>query len=90
MNKYSEPTRSAPQKASRANTYFAAVAFVVGIIVLFVSIAVDQDGFWGGMLLGSSIALMVVGAYAAGMGAGMRRTNSATSGAWLPSQDPTR
>lgn len=61
--------------------------FLLGAIVLFVSLAVDLDGFWGGALQGGSIALMVVGAYVAGVGSGMRQARTATSGAWLPSQD---
>lgn len=78
---------SATRKVSTVARIFATVTFVVGAILLFVSIGLDLDGFWGGMLQGASVALLIVGAYIAGMVGGMRRANSAQTGTWLPSQD---
>lgn len=74
----------------RTGTTAIAVMLAVGAVALVTGLGID--GFFGGMLQGAGLALVLFGVY--GLGIRHRSDRSASQGeepeAWLPSRDEQR
>ncbi|WP_068266354.1 hypothetical protein [Janibacter limosus] len=75
---------------TRTGNLFIGVGIGLGAIALVVGLGID--GFFGGMLQGAGLALVLLGVY--GLGMRHRSDRSAAQGeepeAWLPSRDEQR
>ncbi|KRE39196.1 hypothetical protein ASG73_02315 [Janibacter sp. Soil728] len=74
----------------RTGTTAIAVMLALGVVALMTGVGID--GFFGGMLQGAGLALVLLGVY--GLGMRHRSDRSASRGeepeAWLPSRDDQR
>lgn len=75
---------------ARTSNLFIGVGIALGAVALIVGLGID--GFFGGMLQGAGVALVLLGVY--GLGMRHRSDRSAARGeepeAWLPSRDEQR